>query len=265
MRPSAGLALLALVWRACGASAGSNADPGALLPPTAQKMMAVVAASEELSTATKAAQLGRLGFDLRRVDPVYQTKEENAARNCGLSPKQAGVFSAHVSMWRQVANQSMKALLLEDDWSIGPQDEAQVAATLRAIEARTEDWQLIGHCYGTACSTAYYLTPRAAQRLLNNMDPCRVGECPLDWYLESLHCAGELSAYFSPKQAPFGRTASGEVDTTQDGLIQQDETQQHAERRPPATSLSLGACAPHASCSCAVTAFKGGPNAQLNC
>lgn len=215
---------------ALGASANrSPAQSGALNPlaqPTnSSTLTAFVAASETHFSEEKAAQLQRLGFSPQRVAPVILSEAEHERRGCRLTAKKAGVFEAHVNMWRRVANQTQRALLLEEDWSIGGRDEeASVAAQLRTIESRTEDYMLIGHCYTSSCATAYYLTPKAA-RGLTRIDSCNVGDCPVDWFLESLTRLGLISSWISLPQASFGRNENGAFDGTQDGIFQQDEHQ----------------------------------------
>ena len=191
---------------------------------------AFVASPARRYTNDRAAQLVRLGFAPRRVAPVYLSAEEHLRRGCKLTAKQAGVFAVHVHMWKTVSEllrrPDAKALLLEDDWSIGAQNESDVAAELRRIELRDDDWQLIGHCHGTSCTTAYYLSQHAARQLSDaQIDPCEVGDCPVDWFLETLASAGLIRSYVTPRQAPFGRLLNGTVDWSQDGLFQQDQRQ----------------------------------------
>lgn len=199
---------------------------------------AFVASPARRYTNDRAAQLVRLGFAPRRVAPVYLSAEEHLRRGCKLTAKQAGVFAVHVHMWKTVSEllrrPDAKALLLEDDWSIGAQNESDVAAELRRIELRDDDWQLIGHCHGTSCTTAYYLSQHAAQQLSDaQIDPCEVGDCPVDWFLETLASAGLLRTYVTPRQAPFGRLLNGTVDWSQDGLFQQDQHQFAVEEDLP--------------------------------
>ena len=252
-RCCATLLLASCVHAAPTAEASNTLDPN-------QAMTAFVASSSEHYTPSKVAQLEQLGFEPRRIDPVFLTEDEHAQRGCKLTAKQVGVFEAHIAMWRELAQQPRKALLLEDDWAIAEGSVQDTAAALREVEARSEDWQLVGHCFGTSCATAYYLTPQSAAQL-QHVDACAVGDCPVDWYLESLSRTGTLSAYFSPRQAPFGRDENGQLDQTQDGLFQQDEYQFHGSANR--THRVRVMQEPYSNCRCAMARFAR--NATTRC
>ena len=188
-----------------------------------------------------------IGVNATRVAPVYieyhSSWSSGLAAHCPehtsgfeLSPKQVGLFEAHVQAWRQIVALGKPALILEKDWSIGDKRPADVASKLAELMKKKEDWTLVGSCGDDhACSHAYILKPAAAALLVKAAStpgtrPCDLAAryCPLDWLMGDLaeYTLGTRIPGFSLYQVAGG-TYPGHFGN---GLIQQQRRQVFAQR-----------------------------------
>ena len=141
-----------------------------------------------------------IGLSPRRLDPVYTRK-----KCVGLSPgaynaPETGCFMAHVNAWNACAQQAKgKCLILERDWTIGPQEPDRVADAVEkqiVTHAPHNDIVYHGNCFGTFCTHAYTIKKETAAQWAS-VNPCDVKR-PVDHFLSDA-CGNSLSCQYAEK------------------------------------------------------------------
>ena len=212
-------------------------------------------------SSTQTTTLDELGVAHRRIDPVFLDPEYCSSR-CALCDtskmpppkgiyqgktanqlKTVGVAEAHLAAWKAAAQTDRPMLVLEEDWTIGPQNASEVRRGLEAAFSREEDMVFVGPCFGYFCSHAYIIKPSLARWLSNQADTCglvrthevprpsnstaqlieqAVQACatspdggpgcdvvPVDTWIAWLIATGRITAYLMPGASPTGYCGEG--------------------------------------------------------
>ena len=124
--------------------------------------------------------------DIIRIDPVFTDEK------CIGTRGETGCFKAHQKAWETCSMQDGdQCMVLERDWTIGNLDPSYVHKRIKNAAKNKNDYHLLGHCGGYACTHAYIINKDFAGKMAQ-MNVCDAKK-PIDLYMESKCNSKEFS------------------------------------------------------------------------